>query len=67
MFLKIEKGAGEEVRLLQGEGSVVLKAAQDDKLPDNCVRVAAGHPLTASLGSMFGELTVERMAKAQVA
>ena len=67
LLKRVGAGAGEEVRLLQGEGSVVLKAAQDDKLPDNCVRVAAGHPRTASLGSMFGELTVERMAKAQVA
>ena len=54
-------------RLQQGDGSLVLKAAQDDKLPDNCVRVAAGHPLTAPLGSMFGELTFEKIAKAQVA
>nr|MBA2690030.1 NADH-quinone oxidoreductase subunit G [Burkholderiales bacterium] len=59
--------ASAEVRLSQNEGSAVLKTVQDDRLPDHCVRVAAGHPLTAALGPMFGEITVERIAAEQVA
>ena len=44
----------------QGEGEARLTAALDDKLPDDCVRVAAAHPTTAKLGSMFGTVSVEK-------
>lgn len=53
--------SGDNVRLKQGEGEVQLPAAQDDKLPSNCVRLACAHPLTAALGEMFGEIVVERV------
>jgi NADH-quinone oxidoreductase subunit G len=39
---------------------VQLAAARDDKLPADCVRVAAAHPLTAALGEMFGEIVIEK-------
>ena len=58
---KLGIGPGESVRLKQGEGEAQLAAAQDDKLPANCVRVASAHPLTAALGGMFGEIAVERL------
>jgi NADH-quinone oxidoreductase subunit G len=29
-------------------------------LADNAVRVPAGHPLTASLGAMFGAISIEK-------
>jgi NADH-quinone oxidoreductase subunit G len=58
---KLGIGPGESIRLKQGEGEAHLTAAQDDKLPANCVRVASAHPLTAALGGMFGEITVERL------
>ena len=58
---KLGIGPGQSVRLKQGEGEAHLAAAQDDKLPANCVRVASAHPLTAALGGMFGEITVERL------
>jgi NADH-quinone oxidoreductase subunit G len=48
--------------LTQEQGSAVLAARRDDTLPQNCVRVACAHPLTADLGAMFGEITVERAA-----
>jgi len=47
--------------LKQGEGAVQLAAARDDKLPADCVRVAAAHPLTAALGEMFGEIVIEKL------
>jgi NADH-quinone oxidoreductase subunit G len=59
--------AGETVSIQQGDGVAVLKAAEDDRLPDNCVRVAAGHPYTAGLGPMFGEVKVQRVAAERVA
>ena len=45
----------------------MLYAAVDDKLPDNCVRVAAGHAATANLGAMFGVVTLQRMATEKAA
>ena len=55
-------GAGQPVTVKQGAGEARLLAALDDKLPDNCVRVPAGHASTASLGAMFGAVQVERPA-----
>jgi NADH-quinone oxidoreductase subunit G len=52
--------AGGKVRLKQGSAEAELEAAVDDRLPANCVRVAAGHPATAGLGAMFGAITVEK-------
>jgi NADH-quinone oxidoreductase subunit G len=59
--------SGETVSIQQGDGVAVLKAIEDDRLPNNCVRVAAGHPHTAGLGPMFGEVKVQRVAAERVA
>ncbi|MEO8142731.1 MAG: NADH-quinone oxidoreductase subunit NuoG [Betaproteobacteria bacterium] len=59
--------AGGLVLVRQGEGEAGLAAALDDKLPDNCVRIAAGHPATAGLGPMFGAVTLEKITARQVA
>ena len=52
---------GDKVRVRQGHGEAQLVAGRDDKLPDECVRIAAAHPVTAELGDMFGEIAVEKM------
>ncbi len=52
--------AGEQVKVSQGNGSVSLQSAVDDRLPKGVVRVAAGHAATAALGAMFGTIKVER-------
>ncbi|MBU1424898.1 MAG: NADH-quinone oxidoreductase subunit NuoG [Gammaproteobacteria bacterium] len=57
---KLGVQAGAAVKVSQGQGSVRLFAAADDKLPGGVVRVAAGHAATAALGAMFGTITVER-------
>ena len=54
--------AGQPVLVRQGEGEARLPVALDERLPDDCVRVAAAHPSTAGLGAMFGSLTVEKLA-----
>jgi NADH-quinone oxidoreductase subunit G len=59
--------AGEKIRITQDKGEAVLVAAVDDKLPDGCVRVAAGHPSTAGLGAMFGSVTLDRVAAEKAA
>ncbi|HEY8606852.1 MAG TPA: NADH-quinone oxidoreductase subunit NuoG [Noviherbaspirillum sp.] len=51
---------GTQVRVVQGQGSAVLVAAIDAKLPANVVRVSASHPSTAALGPMFGPISVEK-------
>ncbi|MDE2366705.1 MAG: molybdopterin-dependent oxidoreductase, partial [Betaproteobacteria bacterium] len=58
---KLGIGAGDSVRVQQGEAEVQLTAARDDKLPADCARVAAAHPLTAALGEMFGGITIEKL------
>jgi NADH-quinone oxidoreductase subunit G len=57
---KLGVQAGDLVVVSQGQGSVRLKVAADDKLPRGVARVAAGHASTAALGAMFGTITVER-------
>ncbi len=51
---------GQQVKVRQGTGEAVLAARLDPGVPDGCVRVAAAHALTAALGPMSGDLTVER-------
>ena len=52
--------AGDAVKVTQGNGSAVLVADVDARLPANVVRVAAAHPATATLGAMFGAINIEK-------
>ena len=52
--------AGAQVRVKQGAGEAQLVTALDETVPAGCVRVAAAHALTATLGDMFGAINVER-------
>jgi NADH-quinone oxidoreductase subunit G len=62
MLEKFNLKPGASVRVKQNGSAIVLNASCDETLPDNSVRVAAGHPLTAGLESMFGAIQLERMA-----
>ena len=53
--------AGDQVKVTQGGEFVQLEAGLDEKLPDNCVRVASAHPKTVALGDLFGEILVEKL------
>ncbi len=57
---KVGVAAGEQVRVRAGDGEVVLAAALDAGVPDNCVRVAAAHASTSNLGAATGAVSVER-------
>jgi NADH-quinone oxidoreductase subunit G len=59
--------AGGLVLVKQDGGEAGLAAALDDRLPDECVRIAAGHPATAALGAMFGTVTLEKITSRQAA
>jgi NADH-quinone oxidoreductase subunit G len=54
--------AGDRVRVSQGAAQAVLPARLDERLAATAVRVPAGHAETASLGAMFGAVSVERVA-----
>jgi len=51
---------GDKARVRQGGASALLECAVDERLPDGVVRVPAGHAATATLGAMFGSITLER-------
>jgi NADH-quinone oxidoreductase subunit G len=59
--------SGEKVKITQEKGEAILATALDDKLPDDCVRVAAGHASTAALGAPFGTVSLEKITSRQVA
>ena len=52
--------AGDQVKITQGDESVRLEVAHDEKLPDKCVRIASAHPKTLALGALFGVIQVEK-------
>lgn len=56
---KLGAKAGARVMLHQGSGSAALTIALDETVPENCVRVPGGHPLTVGLGDLFGEISLE--------
>jgi NADH-quinone oxidoreductase subunit G len=64
LLAKLGIAAGQPVLV---NGSVKLMAALDDKLPEDCVRIAAAHPLTAALGPMFGAVTLAKVASERAA
>jgi NADH-quinone oxidoreductase subunit G len=51
---------GAKARARQGDASALLEVALDASLPDAVVHIAAGHEATATLGPMFGPITLER-------
>ena len=61
LFEKLGLREGDSVRVKQGGGEALLAAAIDDRLPADCIRVAAGRPETAALGAASGAVTAERV------
>ena len=64
LLAKLGVAAGQPVLV---NSAIKLMAALDDQLPDECVRIAAGHPSTAALGAMFGTLTLAKSAAEKAA
>ena len=61
MLKNLEVIAGDQVKVTQGDEFIWLEVAHDEKLPDNCVRIAGAHPKTVALGALFGEILVEKL------
>jgi NADH-quinone oxidoreductase subunit G len=51
---------GSEVKVRQAGAEATLTLVADAGIPEGCVRVAAAHPLTRTLGPMFGPIALER-------
>ena len=64
LLAKLGVAAGQPVLV---NGNVKLMAALDDRLPEECVRIAAGHPASAAIGPMFGAITLAKAAAERVA
>jgi len=64
LLARLGVAAGQPVLV---NSSVKIMAALDDKLPDECVRIAAAHPSTAGVGAMFGTLTLAKAAAERAA
>jgi NADH-quinone oxidoreductase subunit G len=60
LFDKLGLKEGDAVRVRQGEQAVQLPAVRDANLAETVVRVSAATPAGAALGSLFGELVVEK-------
>lgn len=60
LFDKLGVQVGDPVRVTQGDGSVVLPAALEITLPANTVRVPAATVAAATLGALYGNVTVEK-------
>jgi NADH-quinone oxidoreductase subunit G len=59
LIAKLGLAENGRVSVRQTASALTLKVQRDDLLPDNCIRVPSGHPLTANLGPMFGPITAE--------
>jgi len=61
LWVQLGLNAGDKVRVSQGSAQAVLPVQLDATLADTAVRVPAGHADTASLGAMFGAISVEKV------
>ncbi|MCL2655811.1 MAG: NADH-quinone oxidoreductase subunit NuoG [Betaproteobacteria bacterium] len=61
MIQRLGLEAGGRARVSANGVMAELNVELDAGVPDNCVRIAAGHPQTQALGPMFGNLAVERI------
>jgi NADH-quinone oxidoreductase subunit G len=52
---------GDRVHISADGGEAVLEVKRDDRVPADCVRIPAAHPLTATLPAMFGEVHLARV------
>jgi NADH-quinone oxidoreductase subunit G len=60
LWSQLGLAAGAKVRVTQGSAAAILPAEEAPSLAPTAVRIAAGHAHTASLGAMFGALSVEK-------
>jgi len=52
---------GETVKISQQNGEIQMMISADDNLPDDCIRLACAYPQVSKLGTMFGEIKLEKL------
>jgi NADH-quinone oxidoreductase subunit G len=67
LMARLGLSANDLVLVKQGEGEARLEAALDERMPDECVRIAAAHASTAGLGPMFGSLELGKISVGKAA
>jgi NADH-quinone oxidoreductase subunit G len=65
LYRRLGLVAGDFLRVRQQGGEAIVPVAVDERLPEDCIRLAAARLETAALGAMFGTLTAERVAGEQ--
>ena len=58
---------GDRVLVRMGTGEARLAAVADERVAAGCVRIAAAHPSTATLGAMSGVVSVEKLSVREAA
>jgi NADH-quinone oxidoreductase subunit G len=56
---KLKLTAGAAVRVRQDGGEAILTVMADAGTPEGCIRIAAAHSATSTLGPMFGPVAIE--------
>ncbi|MGI9024256.1 MAG: hypothetical protein ACR2GP_01515, partial [Burkholderiaceae bacterium] len=54
--------SGDRVRVAMNGGEAVVACTRDETVADGCVRLAAAHALTAGLPSLFGAVSITKVA-----
>jgi NADH-quinone oxidoreductase subunit G len=52
--------AGDKLQVSQGDAQAIVDAELDPRVADGVIRLAAAHPTTAGLATMFGAAKVAR-------
>ena len=65
LYQRLGLVAGDFLRVRQAGGEALVPVGVDERLPDECIRLAAARPETATLGAMFGPVTAERVVGEQ--
>ena len=60
LWSQLGLSVGAKVRVTQGPAAAILPAEEAPSLAPTAVRIASGHAHTASLGAMFGTVSVEK-------
>ena len=58
---------GDRVLVRMGSGEARLEAVADESVAAGCVRIAAAHPSTATLGALSGVVSVEKLSVREAA
>jgi NADH-quinone oxidoreductase subunit G len=61
LLVKIGLRQGDRVNIATSGGEAVLEVRRDDRVPQDCVRIPAAHPLTSALGPMFDQVELARV------